>query len=243
MSARIGPTLIDTRHGRNARQGSSPLHASRAAVQGVIHGNEDLVDRDLTITIGVTDTAGGEANGGQCNTFRCDRLPSQSPMHGRGVDDAVAGGVAVGGSVPVAVTLGVRDGGRVVVVVNDAVGVRVGVMVGVEVRVRVGVTDAVAVGLGGGPGGGTMRPMRLPFSSVNQTFPSGPPVIRVGPLPAVSGNSSMAPSRPMRPMRPATSVNHTTSSGPVVMPSGPVAGVGITNSVMTPAGVILPMRL
>ena len=72
-----------------------------------------------------------------------------------------------------------------------------------------------------------IRPIRLPVSSVNQRFPSGPLVIPNGPLGAGSGNSVIAPAVVMRPIWFASnSVNQRLASGPTVMKRGELDAVG-----------------
>src|SRR5215469_5338807 len=80
---------------------------------------------------------------------------------------------------------------------------------------------------------GVMRPMLLPSRSVNQTLPSGPPVISHGAARGVgTGNSLSTPSGVMRPIRfPGISVNHRFPSGPAVITRGcppAVTGYSVT---------------
>ena len=84
---------------------------------------------------------------------------------------------------------------------------------------------------------GVIRPMRLPVSSVNQRFLSGPTVMPLGLLPVMGRLYSMNPAcgvtRPMRSW--SGSVNHRLPSGPPTMPpeSPPF---GTPYSLMPPAG-------
>ena len=67
---------------------------------------------------------------------------------------------------------------------------------------------------------GVIRPIRLPYRSVNHRLPSGPAVMPAGPAPAVMPalNSVTTPSGVIRPIRlPLNSVNHRLPSGPAVM--------------------------
>ena len=69
-------------------------------------------------------------------------------------------------------------------------------------------------------------------------MPSGPVVV-LG-----RANSVIAPAGVIRPTLPAdSSVNQMLPSGPAAMLSAPLLAVGIGCSVMTPAGVMLPIRL
>src|SRR5207302_1883285 len=87
-----------------------------------------------------------------------------------------------------------------------------------------------------------IRPTLLPPASVNQRFPSGPPVTRVGTLPAVGTmNSVKAPAVVSRPILPVCSVNHRFPSAPVVIPDGRLFGVGTEYSVKVPATVRRPI--
>ena len=92
---------------------------------------------------------------------------------------------------------------------------------------------------------GVIRPMLLRRCSVNHRLPSGPAVMPQGPLPAVGvGNSAKTPAVVTRPiLELSSSVNHRFPSGPAVIPrgSGSKWPRGMRNSVMTPAGVILPI--
>src|SRR5262249_8298347 len=66
----------------------------------------------------------------------------------------------------------------------------------------------------------------LPLSSVNQMFPSEPPVIPSPP--EGTGNSAITPEVVARPTLPAFfSMNHRYPPGPDVMPNGPAPAVGI----------------
>ena len=79
--------------------------------------------------------------------------------------------------------------------------------------------------------------------SVNQTLPSGPPVMSVAPLADVGmGNSVMCPRVVMRPiLLPADSVNQRAPSGPDVMPMGALSLVGMSKSVKSPEVVTRPI--
>src|SRR6266851_4791460 len=93
---------------------------------------------------------------------------------------------------------------------------------------------------------GVMRPILLPWYSMNQRLPSGPAVIVIGSLPAVGmGNSAvMVPLGLMRPiLLPLNSVNQRLPSGPAVIPSGELLAVGTGNSVIVPLGLIRPILL
>ena len=74
---------------------------------------------------------------------------------------------------------------------------------------------------------GVMRPILFPAASVNQSAPSGPLVMPIGPHPTGllqvvgSENSWMWPEGVMRPILfPPNSVNQRLPSGPVVIPLG-----------------------
>src|SRR5437879_5393405 len=71
---------------------------------------------------------------------------------------------------------------------------------------------------------GVIRPIRLPNRSVNHRLPSGPAVMRQGPLSAVGrGNSVITPAGVIRPILfPPISVNHKLPSGPVAIEVGPL---------------------
>src|ERR1035438_3183221 len=73
-----------------------------------------------------------------------------------------------------------------------------------------------------------IRPIRLPFHSVNQSAPSRPAVIPLGWLLGVGmGNSVIAPAVVIRPIwLPACSVNHSAPSGPAVIDWGWLLAVG-----------------
>src|SRR5207245_4825711 len=75
--------------------------------------------------------------------------------------------------------------------------------------------------------GGVMRPILFPPRSVNQTAPSGPPVIPQGELNDVGiAYSLKTPLVVTRPMLFAEfSVNQSAPSGPVGIPRGPLAEV------------------
>jgi len=90
-----------------------------------------------------------------------------------------------------------------------------------------------------------IRPILLPWCSVNQSAPSGPAVMPWGPLPGVGTvNSVMTPVVVIRPiLLPLYSVNHNAPSGPAVISKGSLLAVGIVNSLITPAVVIRPMLL
>src|SRR5947208_10436849 len=85
---------------------------------------------------------------------------------------------------------------------------------------------------GGGVTGGpakTSRPILLLLDSVNQTLPSGPTVIPIGPPPGVrpSENSVITPSGVIRPiLLPQDSVNQRLPSGPAAMPMGLLLPLG-----------------
>src|SRR5947209_6088881 len=91
---------------------------------------------------------------------------------------------------------------------------------------------------------GVMRPMRFPPDSVNHRLPSGPDVICSGERPVALPNSVTVPARVMRPIRSAlSSVNQRLPSGPAAIPTGrALREMPAANSVITPAGVIRPMR-
>src|SRR5579864_3983507 len=79
-----------------------------------------------------------------------------------------------------------------------------------------------------------MRPMLLPFSSVNQSAPSGPVVMPLGLEEGVStGYSMITPAVVMRPILPTPSVNQSAPSGPAVIATVKLEGVGIGYSVKT----------
>ena len=67
-----------------------------------------------------------------------------------------------------------------------------------------------------------IRPILLPYHSVNHRFPSGPPVIYKGPLGVVGMvNSVKVPVVETLPILPLPfSANHMLPSGPAAMPSG-----------------------
>src|ERR1017187_4777629 len=88
------------------------------------------------------------------------------------------------------------------------------------------------------------RPILLPFSSVNQSAPSGPVVIPTGSLFVVGiAYSLSSPAIVIRPiLLPFSSANHTAPSDPAVMPEGP-ALLDVVYSVTTPPVVIRPILL
>src|SRR6516164_4132873 len=66
-----------------------------------------------------------------------------------------------------------------------------------------------------------MRPMRLPFCSVNQSAPSGPTTRPVGAgVPDEIGNKVSEPEVVIRPIAPLYAVNQRLPSGLVIMTSG-----------------------
>src|ERR1700683_2146692 len=83
-----------------------------------------------------------------------------------------------------------------------------------------------------------IRPMRFPFSSVNQSAPSGPGLIQMGVLLALGrGYSVKTPSVVMRPILfPTHSVNQSARSGPVAILNGWLLAGGMTDSVKDCAG-------
>src|ERR1039458_9037805 len=86
-----------------------------------------------------------------------------------------------------------------------------------------------------------MRPILLPWNSVNHRAPSGPASITMGTAAGVGTRYSViAPPRVMRPiLLPACSVNQRAPSGPTVILPGRLLGLGRGYSVMAPAVVIL----
>jgi hypothetical protein len=87
--------------------------------------------------------------------------------------------------------------------------------------------------------------MRSPVSSVNHRLPSPPVVIDVGPAPAVTAYSEIAPAVVIIPIfEAAFSANQRFPSGPTVMPSGSLPAVSpAVNRVIVPPGVIRPTAL
>ena len=103
-----------------------------------------------------------------------------------------------------------------------------------------------------------IRPILLPFASVNQSAPSGPVTMSPGSLATVGTvNCVIVPpvvifpiELPLLPLSVpqvfwqlpyVPLVNHSAPSGPSVMPCGPLV-MPIGNSVITPAVVIRPIR-
>ncbi len=86
-------------------------------------------------------------------------------------------------------------------------------------------------------------PILFPNRSVNQTLPSGPAVMPLGPLEDVGTlYSVMAPAEVIRPMLfPFCSVNHKAPSDPAVIPAGRLDGVGVRYSKTAPVRVIRPI--
>ena len=63
--------------------------------------------------------------------------------------------------------------------------------------------------------------MLLPLTSVNQSAPSGPAAISIGPLKVATGNSLKLPAIVTRPILSVLpSVNQSAPSGPAAIPSG-----------------------
>jgi len=86
-------------------------------------------------------------------------------------------------------------------------------------------------------------PMALAWLRVHHSAPLGPAVISEGMLPAGSGNSSIPPSRLIRPIRSAaTRVYQSVRPGPAHNPYGEPAGVSTGTEETTPAGSVLPIR-
>ena len=82
----------------------------------------------------------------------------------------------------------------------------------------------------------------IPTRSVNQIFPSGPAVIKVGRTPGGSFRSATTPAGVTRKILPPPAVTQRLPSGPAAIRSTLDAS-GIGNSVISPAVVIRPIRL